>query len=170
MLCLDSTFLGLLIHPDAAAGKSVNRLQDRLEFVRNSWDADHEKIIIPTPVLSEFLILAGKEGPVYLEKIHKTSNFRIAEFDERAAIELAAMHVKIASGFSKAEKKRRDGIGTWAKIKFDRQIVAIAKVNGAATIYSDDENLKKFAETEGIKVVQTSELPLPAPENPSLFD
>jgi hypothetical protein len=35
--------------------------------------------------------------------------------------------------------------GTWAKIKYDRQIVAIAKVHGVEAIYSDDGNIRSFA-------------------------
>mgnify|MGYP003393269564 CR=1 FL=1 len=170
MLCVDSTFLGLLIHPDAVAGEPVDRLQDRLEMVRKSWDVDREKIIIPTPVLSEFLILAGNDGPAYLDKIHKTSNFEIKPFDEMAAIELAAIQVGITNKQSKSEQKRSSATGTWAKIKFDRQIVAIAKANNASAIYSDDDNVKTFAEAQGIKVIKTRELPLPEPEAPGLFD
>ena len=38
-----------------------------------------------------------------------------------------------------AEGNKKDGSGEpWAKIKYDRQIVAIAKVIGASAIYSDD--------------------------------
>jgi predicted nucleic acid-binding protein len=172
MICLDTTFLSLLIHPDAKApdnpaiGQPIERLKDRLDFVRKNWDADHEKIVIPTPVLCEFLILAGKDGSTYLEKIHKTSNFRVAAFDEMAAIELAAIQVGITN--NKGKDKRDRAGGTWAKIKFDRQIVAIAKVNNATVIYTDDRNLKIFAEQNGIVVIQTSELPLPADPPPKL--
>ena len=48
-----------------------------------------------------------------------------------------------------------------AKIKFDRQIVAIAKVVGATTIYSDDKNLLNFAKANNIATVKLAELPLP---------
>jgi hypothetical protein len=47
-------------------------------------------------------------------------------------------------------------------VRFDRQIVAIARTNNAKRIYSDDENLAKFATRHGIEVVRTWELPLPA--------
>jgi hypothetical protein len=49
-----------------------------------------------------------------------------------------------------------------AKIKFDRQIVAIAKVTGATVIYSDDKNLRNFATANNIATVKLAELPLPA--------
>lgn len=84
-------------------------------------------------------------------------------FDLKAAVELAALHLDVrASGGG-----RRGGQeGTYAKIAFDRQIVAIAKVNGAHTIYSDDDGVKKFAERYGITVVRTWELPVPEERHP----
>jgi hypothetical protein len=58
-------------------------------------------------------------------------------------------------------KKRGDATGLWAKIKFDRQIVAIAKVARATTIYSDDSDVRVIAAAEGIAVVGLAELELP---------
>lgn len=167
MICLDSTFLGLLLHPEAKAPTDpttklpIERLPDRLELLRETWVDDHEKVMIPTPVLSEFLILAGRDGPTYLEKIHNTSNFVIEPFDEMAAVELAALHVAANKTKSKAAQKRAHG-GTWAKIKFDRQIVAIAKAHGASAIYSDDKGVGTFAEQNGLEVIKTWTLPLPS--------
>jgi hypothetical protein len=51
---------------------------------------------------------------------------------------------------------------TWAKLKFDRQIIAIEKVNAANTIYTDDTGLAVVAKGNGLKIVHTWELPLPA--------
>jgi hypothetical protein len=42
-------------------------------------------------------------------------------------------------------------------------------VNGAHTIYSDDEDVEKFAKRCGIAVVKTWELPLPAAEQTNLL-
>jgi hypothetical protein len=41
----------------------------------------------------------------------------------------------------------------------DHQIVAIAKVNGASTIYSEDAGLRKFAASLGIPAFCTDDLP-----------
>ena len=49
---------------------------------------------------------------------------------------------------------------TWAKVKFDRQIVAIALVEGASAIYSDDRGVKVFGEIAGLRVVRIPDLPL----------
>jgi len=74
-----------------------------------------------------------------------------------AAIELAAIEVEDRG----MGDKRGGSTGIWTKIRFDRQIVAIARTNKASRIYSDDVDLTKFAIKLGIEVVPTWELPLP---------
>ena len=62
--------------------------------------------------------------------------------------------------------RRRGGPGaTRGKVKFDRQIVAIAKVEGAHTIYTDDDDVVGYASQVGLKARRTAELELP-PEDP----
>lgn len=56
---------------------------------------------------------------------------------------------------------RNAGAETWAKLKFDRQIVAIAKVVGATTVYSDDDGVETVATRSKIQVTRTCDLPLP---------
>ncbi len=85
-------------------------------------------------------------------------NILIKPFDEVAAIELAALEVEDRQRVG----KRAGSASPWAKIRFDRQIVAIAKTNKAKRIYSDDEDIVKFASRIGIQVVPTWELLLPA--------
>ena len=82
----------------------------------------------------------------------------VRPFDEVAAIELAAHR----SGRPDANTANEVVLASpWAKLRFDRQIVAIAKTNGAKRIYSDDEDVTKFATRIGIEVMHTWELPLP---------
>ena len=59
-------------------------------------------------------------------------------------------------------RKKENPDATWAKLKYDRQIVAIAKVAGATTIYSDDEDIRTIAATANIQVIGIADLPLPA--------
>ena len=57
---------------------------------------------------------------------------------------------------------KKDGSdATWAKVKYDRQIVAIAKVNSASAIYSDDINLTSFARRNGLRVISVVDLNVP---------
>ncbi len=81
-----------------------------------------------------------------------------------AAIELAAVEVEDRS----KGDKRGGSIGIWTKIRFDRQIIAIARTNKAKRIYSDDLDLAKFATKLRIEVVPTWELPLPAAKQISM--
>lgn len=166
MIAIDNTLLSLLLHPKARppkdpSGKPVDRLEDRLELLVQEWEEDGEKVLIPAPVLSEFLILADRDGPTYLTDIDASPYFIVASFDPKAAVELAVMTLAVMSQADKKASRRGDAEGTWAKIVFDRQIVAIAKAYGATTIYSDDEGLAKFAKKQSITVIKTWELPLP---------
>jgi predicted nucleic acid-binding protein len=164
MVAIDSTFLALMLcerarpPQDPSTKKAVDRVVDRIEKLLEDLDSESERIILPTPVLSEFLILVGKDGPGYLERLSGMKNILIKPFDERAAIELAAREVEDRDRGA----KRAGSASPWAKLRFDRQIVAIAKANGASRIYSDDEDVMKFATRLDIKVVRTWELPLPA--------
>ena len=59
-------------------------------------------------------------------------------------------------------KKKQSPQATWAKLKYDRQIVAIAKVVGASAIYSDDKDIRILAADAGIPVVGIADLELPS--------
>ena len=123
-------------------------------------------MILPTPVLCEFLILVGRDGPEYLEKLSGMKSILVKPFDQVAAIELAAVEVE-----DRLRQGKRAGSGSpWAKLRFDRQIVAIAKTNGASRIYSDDEDVVKFATRREMKVIRTWELPLPPARQIDLYD
>jgi len=60
-----------------------------------------------------------------------------------------------------ASDKRGGLEASWAKIKFDRQIVAIGKVAHVSMIYSDDRDVRALAAAENIPVRGIAELPLP---------
>jgi hypothetical protein len=93
-----------------------------------------------------------------VEELNKHAIFRIEPFDERAAIEVAAMARSDLGG----GRKKRAVSATYAKLKYDRQIVAIAKVTQSDTIHSDDGDIRTIAKRAGIKVVGLADLPLPA--------
>ena len=113
---------------------------------------------MPTPVLSEILVRAGQAASQKIvEELNRLAVFRIEPFDARAAIEVAAMTRSALDGTG---KKRGKATGVWAKIKYDRQIVAIAKVAGATTIYSDDADIRSIASAEDIPVIGLADLPL----------
>jgi hypothetical protein len=108
MVAVDNTTLALLFHPgakppnDPKTGHPLVKARERIEQLITDLDAEDERIVIPTPVLCEFLILADREGPLYLEKIQGAKTLLLKPFDERAAIELAGMEL---SARSKGGKK-----------------------------------------------------------------
>lgn len=168
---IDAAQLGYLVagdsgaHIDPSTGRPVDRAKDRIEHLVAELDRLRETLIVPTPALAEVLVLAGDAGPAFLERISKSSRIKVVDFDTRAAVEVAAM----------TRDALRDGdkfagsTAPWQKVKIDRQIIAITRVNGAQTIYSDDVNLTKFAESIGLKVVGLRDLPLPPEPEPDIF-
>lgn len=99
---------------------------------------------MPTPVLSEVLVHADDAAPSYLAILGNTSRFRIVPFEERAAIELAEMTRRA----HEAGDLRAGTDATRAQLKFDRQILAVARVEGENHVYTDDHNMRTFAEAE----------------------
>lgn len=165
MVACDNTLLSLLLQPDSAPptdseGQPIARARERADYLVKTLEMRGETILIPTPVLSEFLVLAAEDGPKYLEIINGSAHFRVADFDQKAAVEAAALTIQAMQKGG----KRGGSAGTWAKVKYDRQIVAIAKVAGAEVIYSDDRDVATFAEEAGVTCTKTVDLPLPPPE------
>jgi transposase-like protein len=63
---------------------------------------------------------------------------------------------------------KRDWVeATWAKVNFDRQIVAIAKVEPVSALYSTDNDVHAFAKLMGVPCFHLADLPLPA-EDPQM--
>lgn len=166
MIVFDASVLLLLLAPEALppsdprTGQPVERCKERLDHLIATFERQRQKVIIPTPVLSEILVHAGEAGPAYLDVLGSSARFKIVPFDTRAAVELAALtREAIDQG-----DKRSGSTAPWAKIKFDRQIIAIARVEGAAAIYSDDAELARLAHRLGIEVVGVADIPLPPPD------
>jgi predicted nucleic acid-binding protein len=165
MVVFDTSTLLLLIDPDVlpptdqATGKPLERCKERIEHLIKELNDSRTRILIPTPVLSEFLVKAGPNKHEFLNEFLGSHSFIVGSFDQRAAIELAMLEdADLKSG------KVLDNTTTKAKIKFDRQILAIAKVQGASVIYTDDEKLAKLAKNNGLDVVMTWDIPLPPPK------
>jgi len=65
---------------------------------------------------------------------------------------------------------KKEGSLNWSKVKFDRQIVAIARVEGAERIYSNDDDIKRLGASDSIEVMMLDDLELPPAATPDLFD
>lgn len=163
MAVFDATALLHFLEPDARAPvdpTTLNPVSDaktRIDFLIETLERQHETIVVPTPALSEVLVHAGEAGPRYLEILNTSRCFRIESFDQRAAVELAAMTRDAIS----AGDLRAGTDATRAKLKFDRQIIAIARTQGQSTIYSDDDDIAKLAEPLDLEIVPMHALPMP---------
>lgn len=161
MIALDTSFIVLLLQPGAgtpvdAQGQPVSQAKERIEHYFAGLSKAGVRILVPTPALSEFLVGVRKNHDRYVDVLHQTYRLKIAPFDERAAIECALLTD------SDLDSPRALGpTETKAKVKFDRQIVAIAKVNGVDTICTEDDKLAACALRNGLKVLRVADLPLP---------
>lgn len=161
MVVFDANFLIYFLDPKIKGGVGSNPQIDHLvATIQKTGD----RIIVPTPALSELLVKAGDAGPKYLEIVARSKFFRVAEFGERAAVEAAALtREAIANGNKRGATQDSD----WAKVKFDRQIVAIGRVVGAKTIYTNDGQLATHAKAAGLEAIASDDLPDP-PVRPQL--
>lgn len=164
MVVIDATILMLFFRPDVPVpggpgGTRIDLPKERIEHLIQQLEKARTKVIVPTPVLSEILVRAGPAASQEIvETLNRLAVFRVEPFDARAAIEVAAM---TRDAIDNTGKKRGKATGPWAKIKYDRQIVAIAKIAQATTIYSDDSDIRSIANAEDITVVGLADLPLP---------
>lgn len=150
-------FLDPRVKDGVGSNPKVDHLVDTLDKLRS-------RIIVPTPALSELLVGAKDAAPAYLDIISRSRFFRIEPFGTKAAVEAADM---TRNAIAMGDKRGGAVDSTWPKVKFDRQIVAIAKVTGCATIYSDDDDVRRFAEQVAIPTVTLPQLPDP-PAPPQL--
>jgi predicted nucleic acid-binding protein len=168
MVVFDTSTILLSIDPlakpplDPATGLPVAKCKERIEHLLKTLQASNTTILIPTPVLAEYLVGAGPNKGEYVDKIVTSKNFEPAPFNIKAAIELSLLADPDLDSAKKLDEKT-----TWAKLKYDRQIIAIAKAAGANRVYTDDNNLAACARNNGIAATLTWEIPLP-PEAPQL--
>lgn len=174
MVVIDATTLMLFLRPDAGVPTGpgnvpIDRPIERIEYLVKKLDKARTKIIIPTPALSEVLVRVDVlEAQRLVERINSLSVFRIEPFDQRAAIEVASMTRNAADGGNRPAK--RDPSATWAKLKYDRQIVAIALVTRASAIYSDDKGIRAVAKRANMPVIGLADLELPPEDAQQNFD
>ena len=155
MVVFDANFLIYFLDPKIKDGVGNN---PRVDHLVATIQKTGERIVVPTPALSELLVKAGEAGPKHLEIIARSKYFRVAEFGERAAVEAAAL---TRDAISRGDKRGATPEADWFKVKFDRQIIAIARVVGATTIYTNDGQLARHAKEIGILAIDVAGLPEP---------
>ena len=172
MVVIDTTIFLLMMRPETSVpvgpnGVAVDHVQERIAYLIDHLEKTRSKIMVPTPVLSEALVGAGPIATQeIIERLSRASVFQVEPFDIRAAIEAA---VSTREALTKGNK-RGASKATWQKVKVDRQIAAIAKVNGATSIYSDDRTFRAIAADFGIEVIGLADLPLPPEDRQMQMD
>jgi hypothetical protein len=170
IITLDNSTLTLLINPsarppnDPSTGGPVTYAKERIEALIAGL-VGSDRLIIPAPVLAELLVGAGEGGPEIINQIQSSARLQVVPFDQRAAVELAVMTREAET----AGSKKGVSLEPWQKVKFDRQIIAIAKVVSSDAILSDDKKLCEFAQSVGVPAQSTWDLPVPSTD-PGLFD
>lgn len=156
IVAFDNTILTLVFNPNAKpcvdpnTGEPIDHIKQRVDTLIDRHSSAGDTIVLPTPALSETYSCVDDPSKL-AQAISEYHCFRPAPFDNRAALELA----DIIQSAIKAGDKRSGSAEPYQKIKFDRQIVAIAKVHNAEILYTDDGNQSAFAEAIGITVVHS---------------
>ncbi|WEN15726.1 hypothetical protein PY254_03360 [Rhodanobacter sp. AS-Z3] len=163
MVVADTATLLFILQPDASAplgndGDPIPKCRERVELLLKNLSEAGVRVVVPTPVLAELMVSVGPGKVQLLGEINQSAAFSIVAFDQIAAVECACLNDPTLG-------KKLGPKDTKAKVKFDRQILAIAKVAGAHTLYTDDKRLIARATANGLKTVRMQDLPLP-PEPP----
>lgn len=151
---------GAAVPHDPTTGKPLTKARARIDYLLKILSETKQRVLLPTPAIAEYIVSGGPDKEKRLEIITASKAFLPAPFDLRAAIERA-----LIEDSDTARGRQMSETQTKAKVKFDRQIVAIAIARGATTIYTGDTKLAARAKESSLSAILTWELPLP-PEPP----
>jgi predicted nucleic acid-binding protein len=127
-------------------GQASVQQQDKIHAAKMfvSWLSDNDyKLILPVPQLVELLSYVLPEQQSEIRKLFDR-RFMIAPFDELAAAKCAEL-IYLSLNTSDLVAYRRQQAVPKNKIKFDCMLASIAITRGALKIYSEDNDLQKFA-------------------------
>lgn len=141
---------------DPETGDHVDRASARASALIDRIDQLNGVIVIPTPVLAEYLI--GISRDAYQDQISLLNSYHCIEivpFDEMSAVECALL-------VDEQEHRSLDPEATKAKLRFDRQILAIAIATCADELWTHDRGLFNKAKASGVSVNSLADIdPLP---------
>lgn len=126
----------------------------RFQYLVRELDA---VFVVPTPVIAEYLVQVEAEGVAWLATQRRRKNFLILPFDYRAAQECALLERQaLAAGMKQTGK-----LNPRQKVKVDRQILAVARVNQCETLFTGDHGLAALAGWLDMECRAIGDLPLP---------
>lgn len=143
-----------LTHPETKA--ALDRVDERAQAFVSEAERKNALILIPTPVLSEFLIgVEESKYQEYLDVLNGSACFEVVDFDTAAAIECAQLP-------DRTELAQISPGQVASKLKYDRQIVGIALAAMANEVWSHDESLRKIASFKRLAVKSLADIEPPA--------
>lgn len=160
-LLVDNNILIQILAPNATglrdpdSDEELDYIAERaIEFVAQV-ESKGAVIVIPAPVLSEFLIGIEKEKfQEFLDILNGNACFELADFDTAAAIECAQLP-------DRKELAQISPREVASKLKYDRQIVSIALAANVGEIWSHDKSLRKLAVFKGLTVKSLVDIKVP---------
>lgn len=168
-LLLDNNILIQILAPNATgltdpdSREELDRLADRADELVAEVDRIGAVMVIPTPVLSEFLIgVDNNRIQEYLDILNGSTCFEVASFDTAAAIECAQLP-------SRNELRQISPGQEAKKLSYDRQIVSIALAYSVDEIWSHDISLRNIATSKGLIVKSLADIK-PPPVQMNLSD
>lgn len=152
MVIWDTNILALYF-----SGRLSSDDQIRMNGLVSELSRKKETIGIPAQVWAEFLETASQEEAEESVKLFKSNAFSLLAYDMRCAIETAevARQGQTVRKSTKGPKRDRQAV------KVDWQIIAIAKVNQARLLLSNDGPMAAEAIRQGLNCMKISELPIP---------
>lgn len=129
-------------------GKIVDNPEGRAEALLDLMTAKADRILIPTPALSEILVRVEDHDlhREYLSLINSMACFDLISFDAISAINCAQL-------VNNSELKQLKGVeDDKKKISFDRQIIAMTQAYGGDELWTHDKKMLAKAEAVGIVV------------------
>jgi hypothetical protein len=146
------------VSPCVNTGKQVPYSPERTRHFLKECEKDNTFILLPTPVIAEFLVCSEDCNDGLRRILTLSSCLQLAPFDQKAAFE----HALMTRAAIESKDGKRSGIpDTWQKVKFDRQIIAITISMGAKEIYCADLKLSLHAKANGLTVRSFSDMELP---------
>ncbi len=147
VVCLDTHILIWGIKKQASSSQ-VNMIERTINFL-NWLQNERQTVIVPSPVLAEFLMRVPSHDH---EKVIRSikSNFIVPSFDTAATSIYAQIWQKNNNNGFPSENSSRE------RAKTDSMIIAIAVVNKAKILYSEDSGLQKYAKG----FIETRDIPI----------
>jgi hypothetical protein len=132
----------------------------KLDYLLKTLTLSQRRLIIPAPVVAEFLVHAHDARHEFLNKLTHSKVASIASFDYRAALECSLLTASAIAMNDRLHGATPEP-GLRQKIKVDEQIVAIARVQRCETILSADPDIPRIAGRFNIAALTIEQLPLP---------